>query len=150
MSSRSAELDIDAIRARLDKAGPFSVPRWIANDMNALLAEVERLRAGSPPVAYDTEMRKKDSRIWVLERDLVAAKEEVSTARLIAEQERSAAAAMEYEAEAERLAVCEWLTTFANNTPPGPVSPVRRSAQAFAAKAAAIIERGGHRAGETP
>jgi hypothetical protein len=150
MSSRSGELDIEPIRERLNRAGAFSLPRWVANDMAALLAEVDRLRAGAPPAIYDTEMKKKDSRIWVLERDLVAAKEEVSTARLIAERERSAAAAMEYEAEAERLSVCEWLTTFANTTPPGPVSPVRRSAQAFASRAAALIERGGHRNGETP
>ena len=150
MSFLSDELDTDAIRSRLNKAGAFSIARWVANDVNALLAEVDRLRAGSPPVAYDNEMRKKDSRIWVLERDLASAKEELSTTRLIADRARSAAAAAKNEAEAERLAVCAWLTHFANTTPPGPISPVRRSAQAFASRAAAVIERGEHRNGETP
>ena len=150
MSFLSDELDTDAIRSRLNKAGAFSIARWVAADVNALLAEVDRLRAGSPPATYDNEMRKKDSRIWVAERDLASAKEELSTARLIADRARAAATAAKNEAEAERLDVCAWLTHFANTTPPGPISPVRRSAQAFASRAAAVIESGEHRNGETP
>jgi hypothetical protein len=149
MSFHSAELDIETIRSRVTRAGAFSLPRWIVTDVNALLAEVDRLRAGSPPVAYGNEMRKKDSRIWVLERDLTALKAahaaEVARLEKIATAERQAAAAMEYEAEAERLSVVEYLRNFADDTPPGPVSPVRKAAQDFARRTATFIEVGNHR-----
>ena len=149
MSFLSDELDTDAIRSRLNKAGAFSIARWVAADVNALLAEVDRLRAGSPPVAYDNEMRKKDSRIWVLERDLTALKdahaEEVARLERSAAHARSAAAATERATEAERLSVVRYLRHYAADTPPGPISPVRKAAQAFALRAADFVERGDHR-----
>ena len=119
----SLELDIEPIRSRLTRAGKFSLPRWVVTDMSNLLSEIERLRAGAPPSEYATELRKLQSRVWVLERDLARQKEA---------------------AQAERASVLRYLREFATNTPPGPVSPVRRSAQAFASRAAAIVEKGEH------
>ena len=142
-------LDLDAIKARIARSGPFSIPRWVAIDLNALIAEVERLREGAPPTEYVTEMRKLRSQVGVLERDLARRKDahaaEVAQLQEQVSLDRSNAAQMEYEVEAERLAFVHYLRSFAQDTPPGPISPVRRSAQEFAARAAAIIERGEHR-----
>jgi hypothetical protein len=145
-------LDIEAIKGRIARAGKFSIPRWIAADLNALIEEVMRLRENAPPAEYEKELRKMQSRIWVLERDLARQKEthdaEVARLREIAETERSNAAQMEYEAEAERLSIVEYLRNFSTDIPPGPVSPVRKAAQAFAARASDVIERGEHRSAQ--
>ena len=145
--------DLDAIRSRMAKAGAFSVPRWVAADITTLLTEVVRLREGAPPTTHDAEMRKLQSRVWVLERDLARHREtsEAEAARLekIAASARLVAAAREEEAEAERLAVTRYLCQYASDTPPGPISPVRKAAQAFALRAADFIQRGEHRREET-
>jgi hypothetical protein len=145
-------LDIEAIRGRIARAGSFSIPRWIAADLNALLTEVVRLREGAPPVEYEKELRKLQSRIWVLERDLARQKEahdtEVASLRRLVATEKTHAAQMEYEATAERHGLVDYLRFFATDTPPGPISPVRKAAQAFATRAADAIERGEHRSAQ--
>ena len=142
-------LDLDAIRGRVQRAGPFSIARWIATDLHALLAEVDRLRAGEPPVDYDRELRKVQSRAWVLERDLAAARAEVDRQRKAHAAEvaklRAALDAERLEVEAERTAFVHYLRSFAEEAAPGPASPVRKAAQAFAARAASVVERGEHR-----
>lgn len=120
------------------KAGAFSIPRWVANDMTALLAEVARLGEGTPPVVDDAERKKLQSRIWVLERDLARAVQAAAC-------ERQRASDLAAEAEAERLSTLAYLRQYAADTPPGPISPVRKAAQAFAARTAEFFKRGEHR-----
>jgi hypothetical protein len=47
-----------------------------------------------------------------------------------------------------RLAFIHYLRSFATEPSSGPVSPVKQAAQNFAARAATVIERGEHRAGD--
>ena len=131
-------IDIEAIRSRIAKAGAFSIPRWVANDMTALLTEVGRLGEETPPVVDDAERKKLHSRIWVLERDLARAKQAL-------EAERQRADKSEAEAEVERARAIAYLRYYASYTPPGAISPVRKAAQAFAHRTAEFFERGEHR-----
>ena len=114
-------LDIGEIRARLARTGPFALPRWVAIDLAHLLAEVDRLRVAPEP-----------------DRGLVTA---LQAARAEAALLRERAA----EHAADKAQIVGWLRAHAANTPPGPISPVRRVEQTYATKVAGIIERGEHR-----
>ena len=102
------------------RTGPFSLPRWVAIDLANLLAEVDRLR-----VAPESD------------RAVALLREQAAELRA----ERDALREQVAELREDKARLVRWLRAHAANTPPGPVSPVRRAEQLFAARFADIIER---------
>jgi hypothetical protein len=136
-------LDIGEIRARLARTGPFALPRWVAIDLAHLLAEVDRLRvAPEPDRGLVTALQAARAEAALL-RERAEAREAV----WLAERKKFTKRAAEHAAEhaADKAQIVGWLRAHAANTPPGPISPVRRVEQTYATKVAGIIERGEHR-----
>lgn len=121
-------LDTAAIRARIARTGPFSLPRWVAIDLANLLAEVDRLR-----VAPESD------------RTVALLREQAAELRAERDALREQVADLREERREDTAQIIGWLRAHAADTPPGPVSPVRRTEQLFATRLAGIIERGEHR-----
>lgn len=145
-------LDIDAIRMRLAASNPFGVPRWVASDVAHLLAEVVKLRAEARehPEHRDgiDHRRIADEARVEAEKKINALQAENAELRATVEELRAwlaDAAPLVVELTRDQARIIGWLRGFASMPSRGPVSPVRRTEQLFAAYVAGVIERGEHR-----
>lgn len=146
-------LDIDAIRMRLAASNPFGVPRWVASDVGHLLAEVVKLRAEvrEREASMQQALAEAASKKSLSDEDAAyMASLEAENADLRAKLAQSRAwhaetAPLVVELTADKMRIIGWLRGFASVPSRGPVSPVRRTEQLFAAYVAGVIERGEHR-----
>jgi hypothetical protein len=132
-------LDLDAIRARANAADASWLPRWVPFDIRSLVSEVLHLRGVVKAQVAQAEQRTAQHVEAVIAQQRLTVEAREANRVLAAEN-----AALRAQVAASTEAVTAWLRADAARTPPGLVSPIRRVEQAYAAKVANIIERGGH------